>query len=356
MALTRHGKRRITVRVHGRQVETHVSAELSKRELDKIKARLQVRAESFLPAPAKGTLAGDVEIYLSTLKHRPRLQREREGHLAFWVERFGREPRGVLQSAELRAALSELRLKKSASTCNHVRIALSHLFTTLDGKDGKNPVRNVPAFEEPEPEPRALPYPLIDRILAQLTRDWGPKHAKRPQKTKARLRVIADTGLSPAQMMRLQPNDIRLAERVYYARRRLKGKGVAGKFKPLTDAGVEAFRAFIAADAFGPWSVQSANKAWRRACEKVQGLPETTDEEVELLLDARLYDLRHSFGTLAFQITGSADATRELLGHQSAKTTRRYTLAAIPAYLRAATEAINAGTASKPPLKLIKTR
>jgi integrase len=356
MAVTRHGKRRITVRVHGRQLETHVAANASAREIERIKSRLLVRAENDLPAPQKGTLAGDVEVYLKTLAHRPRLRKERDGHLAFWVVRFGTQARATLEPADLSAALSELRTTRSASHCNHVRIALSHLYTTLDGKRNRNPLRDVPSFEEPEPEPRALPYYLIDRILDQMTRQWGAKDDKRPQKTKARLRVIADTGLSPAQIMRVLPSDLRLADEAIYVRRRQKGKGAPGALKSLTAAGVAAWRAFVAADAFGPWSVQSANKAWRRACKLAMKHKDTTDAEANLLLHARLYDLRHSFGTLVYQLTGDLHATSELMGHRSQKTTKRYTLAAVPAHLRAATAIVNAGSASKPSAKPTDTR
>lgn len=350
MAVTRHGYLRATVKVRGHQYEHHFPKGTKQQTIADWKARERIRRLDDLPHAAKGTLARDIETYLGTLKHRPQLLKERTRHLKFWCERFGTRARGSLQPAELNAALSELRATKAASTCNHIRIALSHLFTTLDGKNAPNPLRDVPSFEEPEPEPRALPYYLIDRILDAMTRKGSAtKGHKRPSlsKTKLRLRVMADTGLTPAQMMRLRPDDLRLDDAAVWVRRRLKGKGAPGSLKPVSQAGVAALRAFAAGQAFGPWSVQSANKAWHRACLTAMAHDDTTDPERTILLSARLYDLRHSFGTLVFQLTGNLHTTSELLDHRSSKTTRRYALAAIPAHLRAAVDGL--GWPRQPP-------
>jgi integrase len=351
MAVTRHGFVRATVKVNGRQYEHHFPKGTSQRTIADWKARERIRRLDDQPTAVKGTLARDVDTYLSTLTHRKPLWKERTRHLKFWTDRFGSRKRSELQPGELAAALSELRATKAASTCNHVRIALSHLFTALDGKNAPNPLRDVPSFEEPEPEPRALPYYLIDRVLACMTRKgYAPKGQKRPSiaKTRLRLRVMADTGLTPAQQARLRPEDLRLDIGAVYVRRRLKGKGSPGSLKPLSQAGVEALRAWAVGNAFGPWSPQSARKSWRRACDKAMALPETTEAEAAILLSARAYDLRHSFGTLVFQVTGNLHTTGELLDHRSAKTTRRYALAAIPAHLRAAVDSLK-GWHSQPP-------
>lgn len=338
VAYTRHGKRRITVRVDGIQHEFHVDARLSPREIEKAKARLRVRVEQDLPTATTGTLAGDAVLYLDTLKHRPQLRKEREHHLDFWIARFGTRARSALKPAELSAALSELRETKSASHCNHVRIALSHLFSTLDGKSAPNPIRDVQRFEEPEPEPKALDYALIDRVLGYITRQWGKKGRKRPQKTKARLKVMACTGWAPAQIKRIKASDLRLEHAAVFLRRRLKGKGVAGSLIPVSPSAALALRELVEANALGPWSTSAANKAWQRACKKAMAHPDTTEAEAEQLLHSTLYDLRHSFGTYMFQQTGNLHTTGELMVHRDPRTTRRYTLAAVPAHLRAAVQ------------------
>jgi hypothetical protein len=62
------------------------------------------------------------------------------------------------------------------------------------------------------------------------------------------------------------------------------------------------------------------------------------------------YDLRHSFGSLIFQLTGSDAVTGELLDHRHPRTTRRYRLAAVPAHLQAASDAAAKVLAALPPV------
>jgi integrase len=98
--------------------------------------------------------------------------------------------------------------------------ALSNLWTVLDGRRAPNPVLEVAECEEPDPEARGLPYDVIEAILAAIpdtaigkkkdgTRTTG-KNIPRPSKTKARLRVIAYTGLAHAQLKLLTRSDVDL--------------------------------------------------------------------------------------------------------------------------------------------------
>jgi integrase len=99
----------------------------------------------------------------------------------------------------------------AASTVNHRRTALQHLWTVLNGRNNPNPVRDVPKQQEPEPAVRALPYTQIEAILAALP-DVGQglsgKARDGDSKTKARLRVMAYTGIPAAQLRRLKPEHI----------------------------------------------------------------------------------------------------------------------------------------------------
>jgi integrase len=85
----------------------------------------------------------------------------------------------------------------AAETCNKRRTALLALFHALDGRGGSNPVRQAPKFRAPDPLPRGLAYDQIEKALAQLPRC----------KTKARLTLMAYTGMRPGQIMRLTPDD-----------------------------------------------------------------------------------------------------------------------------------------------------
>src|SRR5205823_2373070 len=132
--------------------------------------------------PAKGTLADDVEQYLKLVRPRLVSFKDREYDLRQWLPRFGHRHRHTLEPKELQTQLNEWRLNGlSAQTCNLRRTALSHLFTTLDGKQARNPLADVPKFERPEPKPHALPYEVISATFEVM----------RPHATKARLMLMA---------------------------------------------------------------------------------------------------------------------------------------------------------------------
>src|SRR5437762_844817 len=117
--------------------------------------------------PAKGTLAEDVANYLKLVEPRLVSFKDRSRDLKLWLSRFGHRHRHTLEPKEIQTQLNEWRMSGlSAQTCNLRRTALSHLFTTLDGKRARNPVADVPKFERPEPQPQALPYEIIRHTFA----------------------------------------------------------------------------------------------------------------------------------------------------------------------------------------------
>ena len=178
---------------------------------------------------------------------------------------------------------------------------------------------------EPEPEPRGLPYSLVQDLLdAMPEQGQGVKGRMRDcaSKTKARLTLMAYTGLPPRTIMRLRPRDVRWDAGAVFIQGRRKGKGTKGQTIPLTSAGLEALRRFDEVDCWGSFSTSSAWKSFQGTCAR----PDLTG--------LRPYDLRHSFGTAVYAATGDLRATQQLLGHASRATTDRYTLAAVPGRLK----------------------
>jgi integrase len=336
---------RVTVKARGVQRERRFPLNTSARTIQDWKDRERGRLKTDRQAPTRGTLTKDVERYLETLVDRPALKKERDYQLEWWIDRFGGQRRSDLTAPILRAALAELRTNKSASTCNHYRLALSHLWTTLDGKNAPNPLRDVPTFTEPEAEPRALPVTVVDLIFGALAKMGSARKGQKRSRVSLaglRLRVMWRTGLSPAEIMRIQPGDLAIEDRAVYVRRRLKGKGVEGMVYPLTMDGVEAFRAFVTGGAFGPFSTHAVYRCWVRACKRVRQRDDLDAATKRQLEEARPYDLRHTFATFVLQQTGNLKTTQELMRHQSSKTTKRYARAAVVPHLRAAVDAFSA--------------
>lgn len=328
-------------------------------ERQRIKLGLRDQEEAAAAAPVFGFRA-DAERYLEAVCALP-TWKTRCKDIREWVEVFGDRPRAEISPAEIRAQRDRwltlgprmeqqrvngkwawVRVSKplSASSVNHRLRALRNLWTVLDGRHAPNPVADVPEAEEPGDIPRAIPPAIITAILDAIPDRGRPPRRKDGRKrsrptlsmTKARLGVMAWTGLPPAQLGQIDEKDVDLEGRRVYVRRRKKGRGVAASWRPLTAKGVEAFEALAAADAWGPFSPSAARHTFRRAAVKVQRELAEAGIVVDLS-DVTPYDLRHSVATDTLRATGDLHATAALLGHSDLRTTERYAAAAVPSYL-----------------------
>lgn len=289
--------------------------------------RAEMRREDL--RPVKGALADDADHYLKLVQPRLVSFKDREYDLRQWLPRFGHRHRHTLKPTELQAQLNEWRLDGySAQTCNLRRTALSHLFTTLDGKRARNPVSDVPKFERPDPTPHALPYEIIRAAF----------DAMRPNATKARLMLVAYAGFRPSEVMRAVPEDVEpyldSPEPFCFKRTGKKGRPV---MVPLPPEGVDAWRLFIARNAWGSFARENINRDWKAAMRRAgrTRIEKLTDENASgetiaatkrAFTPVRCYSLRHSYATQLL-LKGSDDLAlvQEALGHRDARTTRIYT-------------------------------
>lgn len=292
--------------------------------------------------PVSGSFAADAKKYLAAVTAMSEYaQRVRD--IGLWTALFGERPRSSIAAVEIRTARDrwltvgpklvqrrqpgaaratwmEVATPLSASTVNKRLRALENLWTVLDGRHAPNPVREVPEPQEPDSAPRALSYAVVERILGQL----------QPSQTRARLKVMAYTGLSQVEISGLGPSDLDLARGSVVVRRRRKGrhgKMAPPALHPLTRDGVAAFREFVK---FGCWGAFSVSSMWKRfqAAARRAGYA-----------GLRPYDLRHSYATAVFHATGDLAATQGMLRHRSAVTTLRYAAAAVAPRARLAADA-----------------
>lgn len=336
------------------------NATLDEMQLWQAKARVRIAEQPF----TRGTLEQDCITYFRTAKLSDENRLRRVQQLDWWCTtmQFGNRKRASLTAPEIQRALNKLEASEfGASTINKYRQALSHLFTVLDGKSAPNPCRDVPQWTPPDPMPRGVSYKVIDTILHFLTWKYCRSamgqasrlmREKRPMPSHGavRLRVLAYAPLTQAQLKLVQPGDLDLdsATPSVLVRGRKKGKGAPPARKPLMPQAVAAFREFVAVNAFGTFTRGSVRKTFVRARTLAQAELRKTDPTIDLS-DMVPYDLRHSFGTLIFQLTGSDAVTGELLDHRNPRTTRRYRLAAVPAHLQAASDAAAKVLAELPP-------
>ena len=310
---------------------------------DRIRLKAQ-RGETLTPEDGT-TFAEDAVRYLESVAALETIKQRRQ-HINEWVALFGHRSRQSIPSHEIRAArdrlLTEPRPRPDkpkgrpvrgstyapASVNKRLR-ALSNMWRVLDGSHAPNPVREVPEAAEEEGPPRALPYAVVEALL----------EAMPASRTRARLAVMAWTGLAPIQIAGLRPEDIDWGARSIWVRGRQKGRlgqPRKGHRKPVTDEAIAALRAFVDQDCWGTWHQSPMGRSLQRACRKV---------EKQLTLDlSRVtpYDFRHSYATALLTATQDLRTTQKLMGHSSSSTTERYARAAVDPVLVAALERFSA--------------
>ena len=298
----RHGLA-ATVKVNGIQRELRFPPNTPLKTIrarrDELRASLRT-----LPAGERHTLAHDAERYLDQVTANLIGSAERRRDVEVWLPRFGQLRTLSLAEhlAALNAQLHDWRRTRAASTCNHRRHALMHLVRVLYGRRAAIDLEDLVRFPLPLPRPRWVDRAHIEAVLEQLA--GGTR-------TSARLRLMHWTGMRPSQMGRLARTDFRLADPVPYVNVP-RGKGGRLAAIPLVDDALAAVRDFIAADAFGPWSTQSANKAIQAAARKAGREPFT------------VYQIRHSFATWLRHAGADLADIQDLYGHTDASTTRIY--------------------------------
>lgn len=283
---------RILGRLHTKRFPpTYTLEQLRKWRDDHVKRHKPKRAQ-------RGTFAADAQAYLNTVRTMASFS-DRKRDIQYWVDVFGDRPRWMLTPEMIRTQLHVWKATGLANnTCNHRRVALSHLFTVLDGKNEYNPVKEVPLFRLPPPIKRGLPLPTVMRVLRKIE---GPK-------TRARLEVLAWTGLRPSELMRLTPDLVNTKAGVA-----LVPTAKGGPPREIAfSLAVPAWRRMIKADALGEFSVQSTRKSLVRACLKVGVSP------------FRVYDLRHSFLSALRKSGADLSDVQAQAGHSDIALTRRY--------------------------------
>lgn len=310
---------------------------------------------------ARGTLAADVARALDTLPAGSHNRRDVRTLLDHWLAApldlegeattFGATARSLVTPLHVRTALAVFRAARRADgrphfspkTIKELRRVLAWVYTTLDGPEGRNPVRGVKVTRVKYDDPRGIDYAIIERILAQCTDRGRPqdgplggrrgKTARPTQSlTKIRLRVMAYTGMHQSEIGKLQPRDVDLKRGRVWIGPREKGAGAPGAWHQLLTPGVAALLAFVQVKAFGPFSTRSMSKSWNLALAKAKAAWEAEPGQAEpwpVHADARPYDLRHSMGTAIYLASGDIRAAQEILRHRQGTTTDRYTKAGV---------------------------
>ena len=151
-----------TVKVDGTQREKRFPIGTTLRKIRDWQGEMRVALRAAVRRRPRGSFTADAMHYLAGVRGMPSY-RERERDIGFWLAEFGERRRDSITTREIATLLQRWeRAGYAASTLNHRRGALMHLWSRLDGKNAQNPVSDIPRFKEPRPEPRGLSWADVD--------------------------------------------------------------------------------------------------------------------------------------------------------------------------------------------------
>jgi len=244
---------------------------------------------------------------------------QRADHLTLWLDALGRTTlRAAITPSDIRAVLQQWATAGLApATLNKRRSALMHVWSVLDGKGARNPVRDVPKFAVPDPLPRGRDPHEVDTLLR------AAPHCR----SRAVCRLMLWTGLRPEEVRRLQPDDVDLEQGILVAR---TAKGGRARVVPLTSQARDAWREFLAVRAYDPEHPRVKTPKRKPPGHVPHAAPlNRWLQQHTGIPTLRVYDLRHSYGTALARRQTRLDVIGALMGHSTLELTRRYTLAAV---------------------------
>jgi integrase len=189
----------------------------------------------------------------------------------------------------------------AAKTIRHRCRVLDELFRTMKIA---SPIDGAKIPKLPKPHPIGVPIETVRLVAQTLAASAGRSRAH--AQTYARFLVLATTGQRPCQVMRTQPDDLKLETGVWIVR---SAKGEPAHTITLNAHMVAAWRAFIAAAA---WGVYDMTKHARHV--HAAGWPSAI----------RPYAARHSVMMDALAAGVPLDDVQGLAGHTSPLTTRQF--------------------------------
>jgi len=272
--------------------------------------RDELRKQLNRPAVEQGTLEADAKRYLKQVAQMVSYK-SRVCEIDAWTALYGRMKRSQITSEHVRKARADWAADDyKPKTINNRVQALQHLYHVLDGKKQPTPTDDVERLPVPMTPPVLVAAKVFRTVAGNLT---NPK-------TRARFMVLAATGVRPSELKRAQVSDVDLTRGVWSVR---TGKGGDLRVLWLNDDMAAAWKAFIAADAWGEFDGSDYAKELYAA-----GWPK----------DVRPYQARHSVALELGERGIDLGDVQGVLGHKHISTTRKHYAPVLVSRLKAASE------------------
>lgn len=281
----------------------------------------RVELRKLVPVIARGTIESEIPTYLERAAKRPASLPAKKSEMNAWKDQIGTFRRHQVKPAQIDAAIRAwLAAGVSKKTIVNRCRTLHHFYVTMaDDKRTPTPLDNVDVPAPPKRQPKHVPATLVirtekrlraaiedARALAKRNHKLQP-YVRHAERTRARFMVYATTGIRPSQLKRLRQAHVDVRRRVVDI---AAGKGGEPILQAMNTEQLAAWRAFVAADAWGSYDDTKFRRRLRAA-----GWPK----------GLRPYELKHAVGiTLAEQDADRHDI-KDWYGHADVKTTEIYT-------------------------------
>lgn len=297
-------------------------------------AQVHALREGQGPTADPSTLAGAIERYITQVGCTDTAEL---GAFKSWIARHGSLPRRRLTPGLCVQAFEVWKQTFSPQACYYRRLVLRKLWHALDGPTASTPVDAITIKRPRAGRPVWVDDATILAVYASLVAARTPKpdHLRKTtrrkasttkwdQKAPARFLVLATTGQRPAQLKRAQPEDVQLWPEaldgiagIWWVRPAKGGERIPVYLNPEM---AEAWRRFLAADAWGDYDARSFAKTIRR-----HGWP----------VGVRPYNTRHAVGLTLSESGADLADIQSHFGHTDSKTTRAFYVPQLHSRLKA---------------------
>lgn len=289
-----------------------------------------------------GTFAADIQTFLAKpeIAAQPYVGQLAQ-RLSFWADALdSTRPRTAITRDEIETIIQRLLRTYAEPTVYHYRSALLTLFTTLDGVGAANPVKDTTCPKAWIPADHSIPFPKLAAIVAAMPDICYPKKGiSRPSIAKLVGRVVVHVGIRPADLHRIRRADVDWEAATLRWPASSKGKGVSARTVPLSTKGLEALRAFDAANAYGAFNPEAVSHSFKRAARRVDG------QETPV----HLYSGRHTLGADLYRETRDLATVGRMLNHApGSRATAQYAQGANADVDRAAAASLSAARQEQP--------
>lgn len=297
----------VRVTVGGHPYSARMAKDSTIEELKTKRAELESTGRTETPRAERGTLRAAVPQYLKLIRTLASCKNRKAHLLNHWCPLYGDVQRHRLTTADVLEARNVwLEQGAAPKSINHRVDTLRMLYHRLDGPRAKTPCDDVAPLAVPKTLIQRIPDATVLTVDANLQRhEANPRYPLWTAKTRARFRVFVTTGKRPCEIMRAQPGDVNLEQRVWVPRD-AKGGFCPGVY--LNDEQVAAWQLFIDAKAWGAYNTGAFAKTIRAA-----GWP----------ADVRPYQARHTMWITASERGIDLADIGAGAGHKDLRLTRK---------------------------------